>query len=162
VRRLLTPEDAHVVLDNTPEGRADAVLYDLGLDDGSGYARWAAEKRDSFGPVIGPRLVAMHEAVKAMLEAMPPREWPQPDPDSPATQSWARAIAKVNAHPEAEKVAAYVEALRRQIALFADEGGSPAERKQIEIRITLAAGIDETVKAELLAALAQAAPPGDR
>jgi hypothetical protein len=71
------------------------VLYDLGLNDGSSYARWAAEKRESFGPTIGLRL-----AVKAALEELPPRELPKPDEESASV--WEPEIARINARRASE------------------------------------------------------------
>jgi hypothetical protein len=170
LKRLKTPDDGHVLTDGSPEARVDSWLYDLAYDDAGAYgisgarsprARYMLSKRERFGPAIGDRLVEMRRAVREALEAMPPREWPPSDPDSPAAQSWARVTERLNEQPEAERVTRQVTALRRQITLFADAGGTPAQRKQLEVRITMLAA-DEVTKAELLAALAQAAPEGEK
>ena len=107
-RVIRSPADGHVVHDRSPEGRVDALLYDLG-DDGSDHPgplsarqRWAAERRRRFGTALGSRLIEMRRTVREAAETMPPREPPQADPEHLAM--WDAAFAQAHARIEEESV----------------------------------------------------------
>jgi hypothetical protein len=105
LRRLRAPDDGHVAEAGTVEGRVDSLIYDsLGYEAGehdiSARARWAGEQRRRMGPAIGERLLRIRRAMKAMLEAGPPREMQKPDPAAAAL--WEPAIARLNARKEGE------------------------------------------------------------
>jgi hypothetical protein len=168
LRRLRAPDDG-TMAERGIEKRVDDLLFDLAYvgsehgSTGSPRDRRAAEQRRRFGSVIAANLIKRRRAVTEALEAMPTREWPQPDPSS--VDSWEPIISRINERFEAEKVKRQVEGIRDHIARFESEDNSPAyrarQRQLIEFRIATLDDVDEAVRAELADLLAKAAAEGD-
>jgi predicted DNA-binding protein len=103
MKRIKSPDDAHIVGEDGPERDIDVLIYDqLGYEleppNTSARARWVAAQRRRFGDELGGRLLRIRRAMKAAQEAGPPREMAKPDPAVAA--SWAHAIAEIKARRE--------------------------------------------------------------
>jgi hypothetical protein len=162
-QRLAAPDDGHISRDNSPEGRVDVLLYELG-DDGSAHPgpllaqqRWAAEIRRHLGPMLRERLIEMHHTVKAARQAMPPQERPPVDPE--ISRQWGAAFADVQAQFEDDGIKGAIADIRRKIAALADQSpdDQAATRRFLGFMLK-ALKIDPKTRAELSSLLAQTEP----
>jgi hypothetical protein len=165
LRQLRSPADARIPEDNddSVEARVSRLIFDFGLDDGSGFAALQRAKRERLGPAIAERLIEWHRVAKQAKEDEPPREMARPAPDDAAV--WEHTIARLIAQAEAERSKRRVEGIRRQIGRLAEMDAAPAyrahERRLIEFRIATLDDADNAVRKELLDLLASASPEAE-
>ena len=142
----------------TPRRRAGQMFWLLGDPGSPEFAgNWAKRVAEGFGEAVMARLAEKHAADLARLEAMENREPPAPEQD--IQTGWADAVML------SKDAGIEVATARSQISRF--DRLPKAERlaavKNMRRQILTWAGLDEAIKAELLAAIADraSAPIGD-
>jgi hypothetical protein len=109
--RLAAPDNGATIRDDSPEGRVDNLLWELGVES-SGEAiyptvplyleKWAGEQRRRFGARLGSTLIRMNHAVRYADAQEPHREPPQP-PLEQVVETWFRAQERAAARRAADE-----------------------------------------------------------